>query len=633
MKKLICVLVGVFMILSSMPVVSFAADSGFDVGGAVIVAGSEATDAYAAGRLEYYLEKITGNDLFVVDSSQPEAELEITVGNTGRDDTELENFEDGGYVITSSSNRIVLRGAGNKGTINAVYAFLEKYCGCHWYESEVIVIPENTSLTVPVGIDDEYHPFFEYTETDTTSSRDLEFSLANGLTGGVYRDFSTEQGGEVSYIGSFAHTLVTKYCKPDKYFDSHPEYYAYHKGERVPEQLCLTNPDVINVVVGEVLDALKKEHDPNAAIQIVSLTQHDNQKYCECEKCAALDKANSSHAGSMITFVNTVAERVKASGSYDNVVFDTFAYQYTRSAPTAVIPREDVIVRLCSIECCFGHTLDDPDCKENKAFMHDLKQWGKICNRVYIWDYVNNYRETVCIFPNFGVMQRNVQIFYENNVKGIYEEGNYYIANSDGEFGEMRTYLLSKLMQNPYCDYSAEMNGYLEAVYGPGWQNMREFIDIMTEHAVTDSKHMDIYQKAPNTLYGMTAKDIKHCNELWENAKAMAQTDEQLAQLKRSELCWRYWKCSNRKGEFSLMNFPYVWMNAKERLHHDMKDMGITMLGEGAQHSLSDCNLLYLYRAPTKWTTLYEEPYWDVLNPYAVKLYEFLGKIYSIFSK
>ncbi|MBQ5823370.1 MAG: DUF4838 domain-containing protein [Clostridia bacterium] len=632
MKKLLCVVLSAVMIMSSFAVGSLAADSCFDVGSAVIVAGTGVTDVYAAGRLEYYLEKITGKDLAVVSSSEPEAELEIAVGDTGRAETDLSGFEDGGYVITSSESKVILCGAGNKGTLNAVYAFLEDYCGCHWYESEVIVTPDNAQITVPSDINDEYHPFFEYTETDTTSSRDLEFSLANGLTGGVYRDFSTEQGGEVGYAGSFAHTLVTQYCKPETYFESHPEYYAYHKGARVPEQLCLTNPDVVDIVVAEVLAVLEKGHDPSASVQIVSLTQHDNQKYCECDKCAALDRANGSHSGTMVTFVNTVAERVKASGNYDNVVFDTFAYQYTRKAPTNVVPREDVIIRLCSIECCFGHTLDDPKCDENKDFMYDLEQWGKICNRVYIWDYVNNYRETVCIFPNFGVMQRNVQIFYENNVKGIYEEGNYYIANSDGEFGEMRTYLLSKLMQDPYCDYYAEMDGYLEAVYGAGWKYVREFIDIMTEHAVTDLKHLYIYQESQNTLCGMKNKDIEYCNQLWDDAKAQAQTEEQLAQLRRSELCWRYWKCANQVGEFSRWQFPYVWMNANERLHHDLKDMGITKMGEGAKYELSDCNLLYLYRHLFKWTTLFEEPYWDVLNPYAIKLYEFLGKIYNLFS-
>ena len=67
-------------------------------------------------------------------------------------------------------------------------------------------------------------------------------------------------------------------------------------------------------------------------------------------------------------------------------------------------------------------------------------------------------------------------------------------------------------------------------------------------------------------------------------------------------------------------------------LENNLEDMGITKMGEGAKHELSDCNLLYLYRHLFKWTTLYEEPYWDALNPYAVKLYEFLGKIYSIFA-
>ena len=192
MKKLLCVLVGIIMIVSSIPFGTSAVENSFDVTKAVIVAGESATDKYAASRLEYYLEQITGRDIAVVSDSQPESELEIIVGATNRENADLDGFKDGGYVITSDEGEIVICGAGNKGTINGVYAFLEDYCGCHWYESEVIVVPENDLLTVPYGINDEYHPFFEYTETDTTSSRDTEFSLANGLNGGVYRSFTAE---------------------------------------------------------------------------------------------------------------------------------------------------------------------------------------------------------------------------------------------------------------------------------------------------------------------------------------------------------------------------------------------------------------------------------------------------------
>ncbi len=632
MKKFLSVVLALIIGALSVPFTAFAAENGFKVYESVIVVSSDAsaTDNYAAQRLKHYLDKITGKSIAIVTDAAEAAEYEICVGKTNRAETDFSDSADGSYIITSGKGKTVICGAGNKGTINGVYTFLEKYCGCRWYETEVIIVPENGELTVPADINVEYTPFFEYTETDTASSRDVEFSLANGLTGGVYRRMTDEQGSTVSYLGPFCHTFTTYYCKPEKYFAEHPEYYALRNGKRIPNQLCLTNEKVKEIVTAEVLELLEAEHNPDADIQIVSLTQHDNRDYCQCKNCRALDGENGSQSGTMISFVNEIARRVNEYG-YGNVVFDTFAYQYTRKAPTQVVPREDVIVRLCSIECCFGHTLDDPKCEQNVDFMNDLREWGKICNRIYIWDYVHNYAQTLCIFPNFGVLQRNVQIFCENNVKGLYEEGNYYIDNSDAEFAEMRTYLLSKLMQNPYLDFDTEMNGYLNGVYGPGGCYIKEFLDIITEHAVTEKKHLSIYQDSQNTLYNMSDEDVEKCNTLWEKAKAAAETEEQLLQLRRSELSWRYWKSANKRGEFSRNQFPYIWMNAGEKLHNDLKEMNAVLFSEGGSNLLSDCELLYLYRESNKWTVVYEEWFWDILNPVAIKLYEFLGKIYSLF--
>lgn len=632
MKKILSVVLAMIIGALSVPFTAFAAENGFKVYESVIVvsADASATDIYASQRLKHYLDRITGKNIEIV-TNNDSSEYEICVGATRRAENDFSESADGSYIITSTDKRIIINGAGNKGTINGVYAFLEKFCGCHWYETQVIIAPENSTLTVPADIDIKYTPFFEYTETDTASSRDIEFSLANGLIGGAYRDFTAEQGAAVEYLGRFCHTMTTFFCKSETYFDEHPEYFALRNGKRTPNQLCLTNEKVKDIVTAEVLELLESEHNPDADIQIVSLTQHDNFDYCQCNNCKAIDDENGSQSGTMITFVNEIARRVKEHG-YDNVVFDTFAYQYTRKAPTKVVPREDVIVRLCSIECCFGHTLDDPKCEQNVDFMNDLRKWGKICNRIYIWDYVHNYANTLCIFPNFGVLQRNIQIFYENNAKGLYEEGNYYIDNSDAEFAEMRTYLLSKLMQNPYLDYEAEMDGYLNGVYGPGGCYIREFIDIITEHAVTDSKHLSIYQSAENTLYNMTDEDVEKCNELWEKAKTVAEDDEQLQQIRRTELSWRYWKAANKRGEFSRCQFPYVWMSEGEKLHNDLKEMNAVLFSEGGTNLLSDCELLYLYRVPYKWTVVYEEWFWDVLNPLAVGFYKLLGAVYNLFN-
>ncbi len=622
-----------FILISALVISLFtvsvnAAETGFVVSEAVIATRENAsiTDKYAADRLKYYLDKITDRDIEIV-TEDKNARHRIFVGTT----PEASSLADGSYTITSTSDEIIISGSGNKGAINGIYRFLEEFCGCHWYESEVIVVPENENLTVPEGIDIEYTPFFEYTETDTMSSRDPEFSLANGLTGGIYKKLTPEQGGTVGYIGGSSHTLVNQFCKPSDYFNSHPEYFALVDGQRTGTQLCLTNEDVKNIVTSEALALLEEKHNPDAAVQILSITQADNGYYCQCENCKTLDDANGSPSGTMLTFVNEIAKRIKSSGDYDNIAFDTFAYQYTRKAPSQVVPREDVIVRLCSIECCFGHTLDDPDCESNTAFMNDLSEWSKICNRLYIWNYNLNCDESINIYANFGTMQRNTQIFYEHNVKGIYQQGVYYISESDGEFGEMKTYLLSKLMQNPYLDFDEEMLGYMNAVYGPGGKHLKEFIDIITEHAVTKYKHLLLEEDSRYSLPGMMPWEVSRCDELWENAKSEAENEEQLSRILRSEICWRYWKCSNMRSEFSLLQHPYLWMKARKDLYNDFVKFGITRMGERPKHELSDNDLRHLTRRIYTWITLYDEPIWDAINPYAVAVYELTEKVYNFF--
>ncbi|MDO4420412.1 MAG: DUF4838 domain-containing protein, partial [Ruminococcus sp.] len=328
-------------------------------------------------------------------------------------------------------------------------------------------------------------------------------------------------------MSAFCHTFGSQFCSRDKYFESNPEYFALHDGRRQNEQLCLSNEDVYNLVLSEVMELLKEKHDPGKSLQIISLTQADSSedaKMCQCDNCKAIDDENGSYSGTMITFVNRIAREVKSAG-YDNVAIDTFAYRYTRKAPSKVVPEDNVIVRLCTIECCFSHAIDDENCSENVALMEDLRAWSKICNRIYVWDYTTNYAHTLGIFPDFGVLQRNIQVFYENNVAGVYEEGNYYMNECDGEFGELRSYLLSKLMQNPYLDYDKCMNEFLKSYYGKGWQNIRQFIDMTVEKAVPDGEHLKIYDPMHKTL-GFTGDDIQKADSLWENAKSEAESEE-----------------------------------------------------------------------------------------------------------
>ena len=625
MKKAISVLLTA-AILFTLSQTAFAAPGGVVIASSsacpqiVLPANAAPWQRNAAGILQTYLQKITGCTAAANGSAR------IVLDDP---DMPQSDRKDGAYRIAEKDGDLYINGSGQRGTLYGVFGFLQDVCGCRWYTKDLEVVPHTDAITVPGGYESVYTPYYEYCETDWRSYHSNLFATANRMNGAAYRGRVADSwGGGVRYLSGFAHTLTTQFCKADTYFESHPEYFALRDGERQPTQLCLTNPDVLRIVTSEVLALLREKYDPNEATQIISLTQNDNQKYCTCPACAALDAQNGAHAGSLLTFVNAVADRVREAG-YDNAAIDTFAYQYTRKAPSAALPRGNVIVRLCSIECCFGHTLDDPACAQNAAFMQDLHDWSDICSRIYIWDYGTNYAETFNFFPNLHVLQRNMQVFYEHNVRGVYGEGNFYVDRCDGEFGDLRSYLQCRLMADPYLDYDEEMNGFLRAYYGAGWKSIREFIDVCCENGVTEKKHAGIYQRSKGSLPGMTNADVRRCDALWRMAYAFAVDETQRERIGRSELCWRYWKASNGKSEFAPYRFFLRRMQAREALYLDMLSYGTKQIGEGGENrEPTDCATLYLLDLPIYWAKQYENANRIRVAPFIKAVYDALCAVF-----
>lgn len=489
-----------------------------------------------------------------------------------------------GYVISSECGDIFIKGSDLAQLVRGMYAFLVKYVGIRYYTS---LGPSFTKEGSCIPVDERYvyTPFFDLTDTDWLSPKDVQYSLFNGLNGSEYRKIPSSLGGSDVYISGFAHTLVNQFCSAKKYYKDHPGYFAVHRGRQTDAQLCLSNPEVYRIVRDEVFELLAEKHDPDAPLQIISLTQHDNFKYCTCAKCRETDRKYRSHAGTMLEFVNGIAREVAAAG-YDNVMIDTFAYRYTRTPPVGIVPEKNVIVRLCSIECCFSHPFDSPSCKTNKAFMDDLRGWSRICDNIHIWDYCTNFANYVGIFPDFGVLQRDMQIFAENNVKGIYEEGNYGMR-AECEFGELRAWLISQLFLDPYLDYDAAVAEFCDSYYGKSGSFVKSFIHYITEKQ--SSRHLGIYQSMRATL-GLSRTDISACDAFWKNAVEASSHDEtSLDHVNRSMLSWRWYKMGNRKAEFGDI---FSFRKNKEQLLKELSDSGIRDLREMG-HPLDTFIMLY----------------------------------------
>ncbi|MEI6579192.1 MAG: DUF4838 domain-containing protein [Eubacteriales bacterium] len=540
------------------------------------------TVAKAAEVLVDYTNRVTGVSISIVHAgsystgkkiviSNTAADLDFIDGNPGAIDASLGKE---GFLIKTNDQNIYIIG-GSRGILYGVYDFLENYLGCHWYAKTCIVVPDTKTVKIPIDIDINETPAIGYRETDWLSPIDPEYCVANRINGNR-RYISPEMGGSEGYTGGFGHTFGV-FLPAATYFETDPEIFAISSvdGKRSPAQLCLTNPRTLQLMCQKIDELMAANPDAN----LISLTQNDGLVYCVCPNCKAIDDAQGSQSGTMISFLNAVADYTK--DKYPKLMLDTFAYTYTRKPPKTLIARDNVVVRLCSIECCYAHPISDPTCPRNALFVKDIQDWSKVCKHLSIWDYTTNYSHLNGPFTNFGVLQPNMQFFLENHAIGVYEEGNYFAYESNSEFADLRSYLLAKLMWDPNLDYSAEMNGFLKGYYGDGWQYIREYIDMTIAKTGNNNLHTTIGTEMDDrALLNLKPNEIDYINELWVKAKEKAQDKTHLDNVRRSELSWRYWKANNRFSEYSIAGNPLGWYDENKKLYADFKEFGIKRIRE-----------------------------------------------------
>lgn len=502
------------------------------------------SEQYAAAELGRFLKEISGAEFPVADDTAEPREKEILVGFGKRtaalqDDWDIEGLGQDGFYMKTCQDKLVLAGGRPRGTLYAVYAFLEEVLGCRWFTTEVQHIPQRDPLVI-TELNDRQVPALEYREDYNRCTFNGDWAARNRLLGQVHR-LESRHGGTMRYnkLSGGAHSF-DRLVPVAEYFDTHPEYFSEVDGKRIRErtQLCLTNPDVIRISKEKVLQWI--EEDPEATM--LSIAQNDCYNPCQCERCRAIDEAEGSHSGTLLYFVNQIAEVV--AEKYPDKKIGVLAYQYTRKPPKTIKPASNVVIRLCSIECCFSHPMETCNeimsfkarTKKGASFIDDLKGWGAICNQVHIWDYTTNFMHFLMPFPNFQVLAPNIRFFINNHVTGIFEQGNGDTLG--GEMEELRAYVIAKLLWNPWQDtdllIQEFLNGYYKMAAGPIYQ----YIKMLQNKVVSENIHMGIYDP-PTTPY-LSEDILSKANELFDKAESLADDEEILKRVRRARLGIEY---------------------------------------------------------------------------------------------
>ncbi len=484
-----------------------------------ITSGDTPTEQLAAAELQKHLE-IKG--VAIEPSGLP---ITLSVDQTLGDDC----YRIEGSVNVSEEQRgeeyVNIIGGNGRGVFYGVVRFLEEYAGTRFFTYELETHTADP-VTLPETILIEYTPVFEFRSTSWTAmTTDPLFCVKSGVNGFV-GSITDDMGGIITYgSGLFVHTfgVLTETDYP------YPGY--------APNPCLALDTAIGQENLAKVIKNLRAVLEKDPTVNIVSVSQNDTEDHCECENCLAIEKEEGSPAGVLLRFINAVADDL--APDYPNLVIDTLAYKYTRKAPLITKPRDNVCIRLCSIECHFNHPLTTENCSVCSAFRYDLVEWSKICENIYIWDYTTDFSYYISFFPNLHVLRENMQFFADHNVKGMFEQGNG--QGPSGEFGELRAYLLAKLMMYPYMteeEYYAHMDEFLAAYYGAGWKNIRSYIDQVSALALNGPGHTIYHQPftAVNDNFYRVIED--GVTKWWDKAEELA--GDRLEYVQRSRLHWRY---------------------------------------------------------------------------------------------
>ncbi len=502
----------------------------------VVAPDASATVRHAAQELADDLKEISGATLPVMSQKPRGPAIFVGAGPFLPSDfrkVRLETLAEEAFVVRTDRRNVFLAGHDDRGTLYAVYSFLEDHLGARWYAPDATVLRPQGVVRVP-DLNETQAPAFSYRDTDEAivlgnGQWDAHLKL-NGVSvpdqadlGGINRLFN---GAENFY------NLVP----PNRYFADHPDYFSLVGGRRKSSwdsQLCLSSPGVFKVVV----DALVAEAKANPKELTLGLSPNDAEHgNCECEACRAADAKFGSPAGTLLDFVNKVATAVQAALPDRKIWVETLAYQYTEKAPTpgTIAPADNVLVCLAPIYACDGHPLaSDP---QNKTSNEALLAWKKVApGHLQIWHYVVNFAHYVQPYPDWDELGDDMAYYRDNGVSGMFCEGD--VAGSC-DLQAMHTWVMAHLFWNPRQDVWGLVRDFSDGYYGKAGADIYAYLRLFHDRLQQPNVHLHLYDPPTSPLF--SAELLKSASELFDHAEAAAETPEIKSRVQEARMGIRY---------------------------------------------------------------------------------------------
>ena len=489
---------------------------------AVIVVAADAPykNQLAAKELKYFLDRISGADFVIKTDDKQVTGPKILVGpsrytagmkldipsgqsydeikegfliRTVGQDLVLAGNDDGWLLPGNRGNRKSKKkfpdpkrpynlafGKAYKGTLFAVYAFLEKL-GCRWYMPGRLgeVIPANANISVG-KLDVFERPGFLMRGYWLTH---VNNDAANELDAFFHRNrFLEFHAGFSNASDSSIHRFIT-----DDMFKDHPEYFGLlpdGKGRDI-KVICMTHPEVEEILVRKIREMFRN----NPELTFVGFAPHDGMFICYCAKCLAANgnirkqdgvagDDKPSVSGSYYRLISNVAARLKPEFP-DKIISASIYCGRIYTPPSEFKFSDNVGGHLALLEYSLVKPIDHPDNWQSKQIAAMFKAWKRRLDKFIYRPYYPNFMFSLTLpIPQMHNIIRDVKFLARPENKPL---GMRWECRQVWNLHFLNIYMLGKMLWNPEGDGEKILDEAYDKLYGPAAGPVKKFYSALED--------------------------------------------------------------------------------------------------------------------------------------------------------
>jgi hypothetical protein len=508
---------------------------------AQIVCPADASDQVktVAAKLAALVKEASGAELPVVAEGDVQADAKQPLILLGR--TKLwpitipKGFDDDGFIIAAKGRAVSICGPTDYGTEFGVYDFLERYLGVRWLlpGENGTDVPATKTINIPEGRAQDQPVFFSRLFSGLKGAPQAEWARYNRMHGRV----------------SFHHSIGENIFQPQKYRDTHPEFYPMKDGKTrylpkdgdyVAWQPCFSEPGTVQVAIDAICEHFKAQPESPS----FSLGVNDSSGHCRCPNCLARLSGEKNFLGMndysdlYYDWCNQVIAGVLKQ--YPDKWFGCLAYSEVAAPPKQVKVHERMIPYMTYDRMKWV----DPEVERDGHAATEA--WHAVSPTLGWYDYI--YGTPYCLprvwFHHSGVYERYAQ---QQGVKAHYAE--IYPNWGEGP----KPYIFMKLWWNPNQDVDKLLNEwYLRCVGPKAAPDLAAYYAIWERFWTKDILNSKWFSKngqylnfgSPGYLADVKREDILQSRRLLDSCIAKCATDKQRARAQLLEKAFQYYEAS-----------------------------------------------------------------------------------------